>query len=50
MLNKYCGNCEWFDGDIESGYDFCNEHEEYVTSDGYCSKYRKRYIEQCEED
>lgn len=36
-----CGNCAWYDGDMEDTMpQFCNEKEDYVSKNFYCYKYK----------
>lgn len=41
-IEMKCANCYWFNGDEYDGYQFCDEREEDVYEDGYCSKWKRK--------
>ena len=40
-----CGNCIWFNGDMQDEQpQFCDEKEVYVSKSDYCPKYKDKGV------
>lgn len=47
MKNKKCGNCQWYNGEIGYGEQFCDELETFVHEDFICNRWKeKEYYEE----
>ena len=48
IMNKYCYNCVWFDGEKGDGFQFCDEHECNTHELNMCYRWKEKLA--CEDD